>query len=129
MSLATFLRSFRAYPPRRRKRLIASATGRWLPEGKRTMAKVEVSKVEEQLNQRVLFNVCVNAVKGRMEFPIGIQELGSASLDEAALASLDPPFRRGSRGVGSTSAHGGDAQSLTCAAWRRRHPQPMEPKP
>jgi len=49
------------------------------------MAKVEMSKVEERPDHRLLFNVSVDAGGGRAELPIGIQELGSAALDEAAV--------------------------------------------
>jgi len=51
------------------------------------MVKVEVSKVEEQLNHRFLFNVCVNAVQGRMDFPIG-------SRSWAPHRSMKPPWLR-----------------------------------
>ena len=49
------------------------------------MANIEVKKVEEQLNQRVLFSVRVSMDAGQMEFPIGIQDQGSAAANEAAV--------------------------------------------
>jgi hypothetical protein len=49
------------------------------------MATIEVKKVEEQLNHRLLFSVRVTADAGRMEFPIGIQDQGSAAANEAAV--------------------------------------------
>ena len=50
-----------------------------------TMTKVEVTKIEEQGNGRLLFNVRAYASEGRIEFPIGIQDLGSSALDEIAV--------------------------------------------
>jgi hypothetical protein len=50
-----------------------------------TMATLEVTKVEEQMTGRFLFNVRVDGVEGRIEFPIAIQDLGSLALDEAAV--------------------------------------------
>jgi hypothetical protein len=51
-----------------------------------TMATLEVTKVEEQMTGRfLLFNVRVDGVEGRIEFPIAIQDLGSLALDEAAV--------------------------------------------
>jgi hypothetical protein len=49
------------------------------------MTKVEVTKIEEQLNGRLLFNVCAYTSEGRIEFPIGIKDLGSPALDETAV--------------------------------------------
>jgi hypothetical protein len=49
------------------------------------MAKIEVTKVEEQRNGRFLFNVEIDAVEGRIGFPIGIQDLGTPAQDEAAV--------------------------------------------
>jgi hypothetical protein len=50
-----------------------------------TMTKVEVTKIEEQRNGRLLFNVRAYGSEGRVEFPIGIQDLGSPALDEIAV--------------------------------------------
>jgi hypothetical protein len=50
-----------------------------------TMANVEVKKVEGEPNHRVLFSVRVTANTGKMEFPIGIQDQGSAAANEAAV--------------------------------------------
>jgi hypothetical protein len=49
------------------------------------MASVELTKIEEQTNGRILFNVRVSADEGRFEFPIGTPGLGSLALDEAAV--------------------------------------------
>ena len=40
--------------------------------------KVEVTKVEEQMNGRFLFSIRAYTPEGRIEFPIGIQDLGVA---------------------------------------------------
>jgi hypothetical protein len=47
--------------------------------------RIEVTKIEEQASGRLLFNIRAYAAEGRIEFPIGIQELGSPALDEAAV--------------------------------------------
>jgi hypothetical protein len=49
------------------------------------MAELEVTKVAEQLNHRVLYSVRLSAEAIRMEFPIGIQDQGSARANEAAV--------------------------------------------
>jgi len=49
------------------------------------MAKLEVTKVEERTNGRLLFSVRAHTAEGRIEFPIGIQDLGSPALDEIAV--------------------------------------------
>jgi hypothetical protein len=49
------------------------------------MTKLEVAKIEEQGNGRLLFIVRAYTSEGRMEFPIGIQDLGSPALDEIAV--------------------------------------------
>ena len=49
------------------------------------MANIEVKKVEQQLNHRLLFDVRVNTAAGKMEFPIGIQDQGSAAANEDAV--------------------------------------------
>ena len=49
------------------------------------MAKLEIKKIEDQRDGRLLFNVRVYAAEGRIEFPIGIQDLGSPAQDEAAV--------------------------------------------
>lgn len=36
------------------------------------MAELEITKIEDQKNGRFVFNVRVNAVEGRIEFPIAI---------------------------------------------------------
>ena len=45
---------------------------RWLPTEHMTMAKLEVTKVEEQRTGSFLFNVRVDGAEGRIEFPIAI---------------------------------------------------------
>ena len=49
------------------------------------MAGLEVTKVAEQLNHRVLYSVRLSAEAIRMEFPIGIQDQGSARANETAV--------------------------------------------
>jgi hypothetical protein len=49
------------------------------------MANIELNKVEEQLNHRVLYSVKVNAGADHMEFPIGIVDQGSATANETAV--------------------------------------------
>jgi len=49
------------------------------------MTKVEVTKVEEQRNGRFLFSVRAVTSEGRIEFPMGIHDLGSPALDEIAV--------------------------------------------
>ena len=49
------------------------------------MAKLEVTKIEEQGDGRLLFNVRAYTSEGRIEFPIGIQDLGSPALDDIAV--------------------------------------------
>jgi hypothetical protein len=46
---------------------------------------IEVTKIEEQAKGRLLFNVCAYTAEGRIDFPVGIQDLGSPALDEAAV--------------------------------------------
>ena len=49
------------------------------------MANIEVKKVEELLNHRILYSVNVNADADHMEFPIGIQDHGSTTANETAV--------------------------------------------
>jgi hypothetical protein len=49
------------------------------------MSKVEVTKIEEQPNGRSVFSVRADMSDGRIEFPMGIHELGSPALDEIAV--------------------------------------------
>ena len=56
------------------------------------MANIEVKKVEEQLNHRVLYSVKVNADTDHMEFPIGIQDQGSATANETAVLTSTLAF-------------------------------------
>lgn len=49
------------------------------------MAKLEVTKIEEQRDRRLLFNVRIYAAVGRIDFSIGIQDLGSSALNDAAV--------------------------------------------
>ena len=49
------------------------------------MANIELKKVEQQLNHRVLYSVKVNADANHMEFPIGILDQGSATANETAV--------------------------------------------
>ena len=56
------------------------------------MANIEVKKVEDQLNYRLLYSVRVNADMDRMEFPIGIQDQGSPAANEAAVLASTLAF-------------------------------------
>ena len=47
--------------------------------------KIEVTKIEEQAKGRLLFNIRAYSPEGRIEFPMGIQRLGSPVLDEAVV--------------------------------------------
>ena len=49
------------------------------------MAELEVTKVAEQVNHQFLYSVRLGADANRMEFPIGIQDQGSARANEAAV--------------------------------------------
>ena len=49
------------------------------------MAKIEINKVAEQLNHRLLFSVRVSGDTDHMELPIGIQDQGSPAANEAAV--------------------------------------------
>jgi len=56
------------------------------------MANIEVKKVEEQLHRRLLFSVRVNADTNQMEFPISVQDQGSATANESAVLSSTLAF-------------------------------------
>ncbi len=56
------------------------------------MANIEVRKVVEQLNHRLLYSVRVNADTDHMEFPIGIQDQGSPAANEAAVLASTLAF-------------------------------------
>ena len=56
------------------------------------MANIQVKKVEDQLNHRLLYSVQVNADTDRMEFPIGIQDQGSPAANEAAVLASTLAF-------------------------------------
>lgn len=47
-------------------------------------ADIEVKKVEEHPNGRLLYIVCIQAPDGRMEFPIAVPNEGTAAQNEAA---------------------------------------------
>lgn len=49
------------------------------------MTKLEMTKIEEHPNGRFLFNVRAYTSEGRLEFPIGVQDLGSPALDEISV--------------------------------------------
>jgi hypothetical protein len=44
-----------------------------------------VTKIEQHPNGRLLYNICVNAPEGRMEFPIAIQDGGTVARNEEAV--------------------------------------------
>jgi hypothetical protein len=48
------------------------------------MADIQVAKVEQHPNGRLLFSVRVQTSEGRMEFPIVVQDEGAASRNEVA---------------------------------------------
>jgi hypothetical protein len=48
------------------------------------MADIQVTKVEQHPNGRLLFSVRVQTSEGRMEFPIAVQDEGTASRNEVA---------------------------------------------
>ena len=56
------------------------------------MANIEVKKVEEQLDHRLLLSVRVNADEGHMEFPLAIQDHGSSAANEAAVLASTLAF-------------------------------------
>jgi hypothetical protein len=56
------------------------------------MATIEVRKVEEQLNHRLLFSVRVNADEGHIEFPVGVEDQGSPAANEAAALAYTLAF-------------------------------------
>ena len=56
------------------------------------MTKLEVTKVEERLNHQFLYNVRLSADTNRMEFPICIQDQGSARGNKAAVLASTLAF-------------------------------------
>ena len=48
------------------------------------MADIQVTKIEQHPNGRFLFSVRVQTSEGRMEFPIAVQDEGTASRNEVA---------------------------------------------
>ena len=73
------------------------------------MANIELKKVEQQLNHRVLYSVKVNADTNHMEFPIGILDQGSATANETAVLTSALAFAEDTRGGGATPVGGGNA--------------------
>ena len=65
----------------------------------RQMAKFEVTKIEEQGNGRLLFNVRAYTSEGRIEFPIGIQDLGIARSRRTCRPAVHARRRGRTRGV------------------------------
>ena len=49
------------------------------------MRKIEVTKIEEQLHGRVLYNFRALTSQGRVDLPIAVQTSGSVALDESAV--------------------------------------------
>jgi hypothetical protein len=49
------------------------------------LATIELTKVEEHPNSKILFRVRVNVGAGQMEFPIGVEDKGSPMLNEMAV--------------------------------------------
>ena len=56
------------------------------------MVKIEIRKVEEQLNHRLIFDVRVIGDTDHMEFPIGIPDLGSPTANEASVLASTLAF-------------------------------------
>ena len=61
------------------------------------MANIEIRKVEEQLNRRLLFSVQVSGDTDRMEFPVGIPDQGSPAANDAAVLTSALAFAERSR--------------------------------
>ena len=90
------------------------STGRALlvcPDDLRSMimATIEVRKVEEQLNDRLLFSVRVSADEGHIEFPVGVEDQGSPVANETAALNFHACLGGSARGgdptkVGSSNA-------------------------
>ena len=88
------------------------------------MANIEVKKVEEQLNHRLLFSVQVSGDTDHMEFPVGIPDQGSPAANEAAVLDLRARIRRAARGssaapFGCWNTSIGDLGSKERAGWFR----------
>jgi hypothetical protein len=49
------------------------------------MADIQVANVEQHPNGRLVFSVRVQASEGRMEFPIAVQDQGTAARNEVAV--------------------------------------------
>ena len=49
------------------------------------MTKIEIKKVEEQPDHRLVFSVRVSAQTDHMEFPVGIPDQGSPAANDAAV--------------------------------------------
>ena len=73
------------------------------------MANIELKKVEEQLNHRVLYSVKVNADADHMEFPIGIQGQGSATANETAVLTSALAFAEELEAAARTPVGGSNA--------------------
>ena len=56
------------------------------------MTKIEIKKVEEQLDHRLLFSVRVIGDTGPIEFPIGIPDKGSPAANEAGVLASTLAF-------------------------------------
>jgi hypothetical protein len=49
------------------------------------MAHIDMARVEEHPNGKLLYSVRVQSTEGRMEFPIAVQDEGTAALNEVAV--------------------------------------------
>jgi hypothetical protein len=56
------------------------------------MTNIQVKKVEDQLNHRLLYSVRVDADTNHMEFPIGVQDQGSPAANETAVLTRTVAF-------------------------------------
>ena len=49
------------------------------------MASIDVTQVEQHPNGKLVYSVRVQSAEGRMEFPIVVQDVGTAAQNEAAV--------------------------------------------
>jgi hypothetical protein len=49
------------------------------------MADINIARVEKHPNGKLLYSVRVQAAEGRMEFPIAVQDEGTAAQNEVAV--------------------------------------------
>jgi len=86
------------------------------------MADIQVTKVEQYPNGRSVFSVRVQASAERMEFPIAIQDEGTAGRNEMAVL-------RGALGFAEDLAHPSVNDSHNCVEFDVRARAPTKLKP